>query len=57
MKIMELENEMKILEDKFEQTKLMAAKNEAIGKQKQEFLELSLKEEKIKNEEMRQAHD
>lgn len=32
-------------------------KDQAIYKQKQEFLELQLKEERLKNEEQRQGHD
>jgi hypothetical protein len=57
VKIAELEQDLKNCQDSFDSSKLKWEKDQAISKQKMEFIELSLKEEKIKNEEQRQSHD
>ena len=44
-------------EESFEMAKQKWDKDLAIFKQKQEFLDLQLKEERIKNEEQRSSHD
>jgi hypothetical protein len=56
-KINELEQKNKYLEEVFELSKQKWDKDQAIFRQKMEFLELQLKEERIKNDEQRQAHD
>lgn len=56
-KIYELESALKTSEDQLEMSRLKWEKDMAIYKQKQEFLELSLKEERTKNDDQREAHD
>src|SRR3569833_2675319 len=53
-RIQELEQRAKTAEEQFEMSKQKWDKDQAIYKQKQEFLELQLKEERIKNDEQRQ---
>ena len=56
-RISELEQAVKTAEDNVEHSNKRWEKDQAIFKQKQEFLELQLKEERTKFEEQRQAHD
>lgn len=56
-RIIDLEQKCKGLEENFEMAKQKWEKDLAIAKQKQEFLELQLKEERVKNEEQKAAHD
>lgn len=55
--IKDLEQKLKISEEQYEMSKQKWDKDLAIFKQKQEFLDLQLKEERLKNEEQRQSHD
>ena len=52
--IRDLESKLKLTEEQFEVTKQKWDKDLAIFKQKQEFLELQLRDEKLKNEEQKQ---
>lgn len=56
-RISELEQAVKTAEDNVEHSNKRWEKDQAIFKQKQEFLELQLKDERTKFEEQRQAHD
>lgn len=56
-KITDLEQKNKQMEEIMELSKQKWEKDQAIFRQKMEFLELQLKEERIKNDEQRQAHD
>ena len=56
-RISELESKNRQLEETFDIAKQKWEKDQAIFKQKQEFLELQLREERTKNEEQKQAHD
>lgn len=55
--IKDLEQKLKMSEEQYEMSKQKWDKDLAIFKQKQEFLDLQLKEERLKNEEQRQSHD
>lgn len=56
-KITEQEQKIKTLEESFDIAKQKWEKDQAIYKQKQEFLELQLKEERNKNDDQKQTHD
>ena len=56
-KITELEQRTKTLQESFEMSKQKWEKDQAIARQKQEFLELQVKDERLKNEEQKQSHD
>lgn len=56
-RIQDLDQKVKAQEETFDMAKQRWEKDQAIAKQKQEFLELQLKEERVKNEEQKQAHD
>ena len=56
-RIVELEQKTKLAEETYDMAKQRWEKDQAIYKQKQEFLELQLKEERNKNEEQKATHD
>ena len=56
-RIQELEQRVKQAEESLEISRQKWEKDQAIAKQKQEFLELQLREERTKYEEQKQAHE